>query len=253
MEKKYIVITGASSGIGRASAITFAKKNKDVVLVARREEKLIELKNEINKINPNVEVLIYVTDLSKRNEVFELFEKLKNLPIETLINNAGIGSIKTTIEEDTDYLIKLFDTNVSALMLLSTLFLKYFGNNKGTQLINVSSGAGYSIYKKCVSYSASKFYVSTFTEGLSREMKENNLPLKVKLLVPEATESEFLQKALKINEKVDYGKKFEKYHTSEKLSEFLYELYESDYPVGRVDDKNYKFYLEDYHHPYIEW
>ena len=49
------------------------------------------------------------------------------------------------------------------------------------------------------------------------------------------------------------GKKFEKYHTSEKLSEFLYELYESDYPVGRVDDKNYKFYLEDYHHPYIEW
>ena len=111
-------------------------------------------------------------------------------------------------------------------MLLSTLFLKYFGNNKGTQLINVSSGAGYSIYKKCVSYSASKFYVSTFTEGLSREMKENNLPLKVK---------------------------FEKYHTSEKLSEFLYELYESDYPVGRVDDKNYKFYLEDYHHPYIEW
>ena len=103
MEKKYIVITGASSGIGRASAITFAKKNKNVVLVARREEKLIELKNEIKKINPNVEVLIYVTDLSKRNEVFELFEKLKNLPIETLINNAGIGSIKTTIEEDTDY------------------------------------------------------------------------------------------------------------------------------------------------------
>ena len=64
MEKKYIVITGASSGIGRASAITFAKKNKDVVLVARREEKLIELKNEINKINPNVEVLILYSNLS---------------------------------------------------------------------------------------------------------------------------------------------------------------------------------------------
>ena len=91
MKTKYTVITGASSGIGRAVALKFAERNKNLILIARRKNLLKDLKSEILKKNPNLDILVIDFDLTDVSKIPELYSKLNNYHIETLINNAGFG------------------------------------------------------------------------------------------------------------------------------------------------------------------
>ena len=86
---KYTVITGASSGIGYESALAFASRGKNLILVARRQEELDGLKLKINEMNPELDVVIRRTDLSITENVYKLYESLQTFQIETWINNAG--------------------------------------------------------------------------------------------------------------------------------------------------------------------
>lgn len=140
---KYTVITGASSGIGYEAALAFASRGKNLILVARRKEQLEELQSKIAGIHPNVEVVIQTIDLSVIENAYTLYESLQGYSIETWINNAGFGNFASVAEQDLNKITTMLHLNIEALTILSSLFVRDYSTIDGTQLINVSSGGGY--------------------------------------------------------------------------------------------------------------
>ena len=98
--KKYIVITGASSGIGAAAAKAFARRGENLILIARRAELLQNLKDEIAKISPEPDVVIKICDLENSENVLTLWDELKSYELKVLINNAGFGDYGAVGERD---------------------------------------------------------------------------------------------------------------------------------------------------------
>ena len=145
MKTKYTVITGASSGIGRAVALKFAERNKNLILIARRKNLLEDLKSEILKKNPNLDIIVIDFDLTNVGKIPKLYLKLKNHHIETLINNAGFGMYGDVKEQPLNKISDMLHLNVEALTLLSSLYVQDYHNEKGSQLINISSAGGYTI------------------------------------------------------------------------------------------------------------
>lgn len=240
--KKYTVITGASSGIGYSSAIAFAKRGKNVILIARREEKLAELKETIYQQFPTVEVIIHSFDLTDLDNLENLFTQFDEYFIETWINNAGFGYHTLVQEQSISRTRKMIQLNVESLTILSLLYVQKYSAQEGTQLINISSINGYKMIPTSVTYGATKFYVSSFTESLALELRDQNLPLQAKVLAPAATETEFGKVSNDIAD-FDYKERFSNYHTSEDMAEFLLELYDSDQITGVVDRQSYDFTL----------
>ncbi|WP_242220138.1 SDR family oxidoreductase [Bacillus cereus group sp. BfR-BA-01380] len=241
---KYTVITGASSGIGYETALAFAARGKNLILVARRKKELENLKLTIAKMNPDLDVVIRKTDLSVTKNVYELYESLKDFQIETWINNAGFGNFDSVAEQDLNKIETMLHLNIEALTILSSLFVRDYSNVADTQLINVSSGGGYTIIANAITYCASKFYVSAFTEGLAHELKAQGAKLQAKVLAPGATETEFAKRSFDIEE-FQYEGVVPKFHTAKQMAEFMMELYDSDKVVGIVDGLTYEYELKD--------
>lgn len=239
---KYTVITGASSGIGYETAKAFAGRGSNLILIARREDRLEALRQEILSSYPSLDIIIKVTDLSISDNVFRLYEGIKEYPLQTWINNAGFGNYDTVGHQDLNKISQMLHLNVEALTIFSSLFVRNFKDIEGTQLINVSSAGGYTIVPTAVTYCAAKFYVSTFTEGLAWELKENGAKMQAKVLAPAATKTEFGKVANDVTE-YDYDKTFGTYQTSAQVAGFLLELYDSDKVVGIVDRENFMFKL----------
>ena len=240
MKTKYTVITGASSGIGRAVALKFAERNKNLILIARRKNLLEDLKSEILKKNPNLDILVIDFDLTDVGKIPELYLKLNNYHIETLINNAGFGMYGDIKEQSLNKILDMLHLNVEALTLLSSLYVQDYHNEKGSQLINISSAGGYTIVPNAIVYFATKFYVNAF----ALELKQNNAQLKAKVLAPAATKTNFGNVATgKTN--FDYDKSYPNYHTSEEMANFLIQLYESDKTVGYISRETFEFNLSD--------
>lgn len=246
---KYTVITGSSSGIGYETALAFASRNKNVILVARREAQLEALKNEILNMNADLDVVIKTADLSESEQVHDLYESLKEYEIETWINNAGFGNSAPVAEQAVKKTEKMLRVNVEALTTLSTLYAHDYSGEEGTQLINVSSDLGYRIVPNAVSYAATKFYVSAFTEGLAQELRDLDSPMKVKILAPAMTETEFVKTARELDE-FSYSDNVQKYHTAKEMAHFMLELYDSENTVGKVNSESYEFELMDPIFPY---
>jgi len=244
MKTKYTVITGASSGIGRAVALKFAERNKNLILIARRNNLLKDLKSKILKKNPNLDIIVIDFDLTDVGKIPELYSKLNNYHIETLINNAGFGVYSDVKDESLDKITDMIRLNVEALTLLSSMYIQDYYNEKGSQLINVSSAGGYTIVPKGIIYCATKFYVNAFTEGLALELKQNNAQLKAKVLAPAATKTNFGNVATGKTD-FDYDKSYPNYHTSEEMADFLIQLYESDKTVGYISRETFEFNLSD--------
>ncbi|MDQ0206624.1 SDR family NAD(P)-dependent oxidoreductase [Alkalicoccobacillus murimartini] len=243
----YTVITGASSGIGYESALAFAAKGKNLIIVARRENKLEELKATIQTINPELDVVIQTADLSQSEQAYTLYHQLKEYKIETWINNAGLGeSSSSVLTQDLDNVDTMLQVNIQSLTILSTLYARDYANVEGTQLINVSSALGYVIALGSVAYSASKYYVSAFTEGLATELEKSGATLKAKILAPAITETEFMSPG--ITGKVDYSSITPKFHTAKQMAGFMINLYDSNEVVGIVDE-NYEFQLRKQIYP----
>lgn len=248
---KYTVITGASSGIGYETALAFAARGKNLILVARRKEQLEELQSEITRIQPDVEVIIRTTDLSIIENAYSLYESLKEYPLETWINNAGFGNFASVAEQDLNKITTMLHLNIEALTILSSLFVRDYSTIEGTQLINVSSGGGYTIVGNAITYCASKFYVSAFTEGLSHELKSQGAPMQAKVLAPAATETEFAKHAFDITD-FEYHGAVPKFHTAKEMAGFMLDLYDSNHVVGLVDGLTYEFELKDAIFNYVE-
>ncbi|RWZ54553.1 SDR family NAD(P)-dependent oxidoreductase [Halobacillus fulvus] len=241
---KYTVITGASSGIGYETALAFASRGKNVIVVARREAQLNELKKEIHSLNAELDVVIKPADLSKNEEVHVLYESLKEYDIETWINNAGFGNASPVVEQEVQKTEKMLRVNIEALTTLSTLYAHDYSSKEGTQLINVSSDLGYRIVPNAVTYAATKFYVSAFTEGLAQELQDEGAPMKVKILAPSMTETEFVQNARDIDH-FSYRDNVQQFHTAKEMAQFMLELYDREKILGKVNSESYEFELMD--------
>ena len=183
-----VLITGASSGIGRDLAREFAKENYDIVLVARNVEKLESLKKELKK-EYNVKVEYLSVDLSSRDNCIDLHEKVKNIDI--LVNNAGLGDFgnftKTELEKD----ISIIDTNITAMHVLTKLYLKDMKEKNNGKILNVASIAGFLPGPLMSTYYASKNYVVRLSEAIREELKKEKSDVKISILCPGPVRTNF--------------------------------------------------------------
>jgi len=187
---KTVLITGASSGIGRELAHVYAEKGNNLFLTARREENLKELKSTIVGKH-KVEVAFLSLDLSLPASAEQLFAKTKelNLNIDILINNAGFGIYSNFLESDIAENEKMLNLNILSLTKLTYLFAKQMVDAGGGQIVNIASTAAFQGVPYLSAYAASKAYVMHFSEALAYELKPKNVF--VTTICPGATESEF--------------------------------------------------------------
>lgn len=239
----YIVITGASAGIGQAAARAFAARGKDLILIARRGDRLAELRRELLGSFPGIDVVTRTADLSRAEEVLRVYEAARAYPLETWINNAGFGHYGSVGEQDLEKIRRLLRVDIEAVTLFSTLFVWDHRDVAGAQLINVSSCGGYVMVPHAVTYCGAKFYVSAFTEGLAWELRDAGAQLRAKVFAPAATRTEFGQVA-NDTDQYDYAERFPRFHTSEEAAALLLTLYDSDQVVGAVDRETFAFTLE---------
>ncbi|MGG0150804.1 SDR family NAD(P)-dependent oxidoreductase [Bacillus mycoides] len=247
---KYTVITGASSGIGYETALAFAARGKNLIVAARRTEELEKLKSKVADINADLDVVIRNVDLSVTTNVYEFYESLQDYQIETWINNAGFGNFASVGEQNLNKIETMLHLNIEALTVLSSLYVRDYANVEGTQIINISSGGGYLIVADAVTYCATKFYVSAFTEGLAQELKEKGAVMQAKVLAPAATETEFAKRSLDADE-FQYEDVIPKFHTAKEMAGFMLDLYDSENVVGIVNGETYEFQLREAIFPYV--
>ncbi|MFD1020715.1 SDR family NAD(P)-dependent oxidoreductase [Thalassobacillus hwangdonensis] len=193
--KPTALITGASSGIGYEFSKLFAKAGYGLIIVARSEDKLIKLKEELGD-HP---VLILTQDLSKPGAAKELYEKVRQQgrTVEVLINNAGFGLNGDFDELAMEKQQEMIQVNITALTELTHYFLKDMKNAplfdipKG--VLNVASTAAFQPGPKMAVYYASKAYVLSFSEALVEELRGTGVT--VSTLCPGATETNFFSTA----------------------------------------------------------
>jgi uncharacterized protein len=180
------LITGASSGIGRQMAYYLASLNWDLILVARRVDRLKEIKEHVK-----VKVTIIECDLSKEEEVYKLYDKTKNEPIDMLINDAGFGLFGNTFDTDLDRELEMINVNIKAVHILTKLFLKDFMKRDQGYILNVASSAGFLAGPRLNTYYATKNYVLKFTMGLYEELRRAGSHVHVSALCPGPVRTEF--------------------------------------------------------------
>ena len=181
-----ILITGASSGIGRDIARILHKMGHDLYLVARREKMLIDLKEELDQ-KPR----IIVADLSREENCNSLYEELKDENIDILINNAGFGVFGQFLDTDLERELEMLDVNVRALHILTKKFLKDFEKKNSGYIMNVASSAAFLPGPLLSSYYATKAYVYRLTLAIHEELRRKKSGVRISVLCPGPVETEF--------------------------------------------------------------
>jgi len=184
------LITGASSGIGEAFARKLAARGHNLLLVARTEEKLIALCNELGR-SANIRAQFVAMDISEDGASDRLFEEStkRDLQIDFLINNAGFGSMGDFAKLDLDRELGMIDLNVRALVELTYRFLAPMRERQSGAIINVASTAGFQAVPFMATYAATKAFVLSFSEALWEENRPHGI--KVMALCPGVTETGF--------------------------------------------------------------
>jgi len=187
---KVALITGASAGIGKELAKIHAEQGGDLVIVARRAEKLDQLKKELEGKH-NCQVKVIAKDLTTANAPEEIFDELKRegIAIEYLINNAGFGGRGKFHERDWKQDLAMINLNIVALTALTRLFLPEFVKRNSGKILNVSSTASLLPGPLQAVYFATKAYVTSFSNAVAEELHDTNIT--VTALLPGATETEF--------------------------------------------------------------
>lgn len=180
------LITGASSGIGRDMARELASLHIDLILVARRVDRLLELKEELD-----VNVTIIGADLSNQNQCMMLYQRCKSEEIDILINNAGLGDYGFFDETDLEKDIQMMDTNMKALHILTKLFLKDFKARDKGYILNVASSAAFLPGPLMTTYYATKSYVLRLSMGIWKELKKSKSHVSISVLCPGPVKTEF--------------------------------------------------------------
>lgn len=174
-KQKFAVLTGASQGFGKALAYEIAKRKFNIILVALPNEGLDRLTEDLRATG--IEAIYYEVDLTVKEKLLEFTSWVnKNFNVNFLINNAGIGSAKTMLESNVDYLDNLIKLNITATTLITHQLLPNLLNqNEQAYILNVSSMAAYSPIPYKTVYPASKRFVHDFSRGLCQELKHTNV------------------------------------------------------------------------------
>src|SRR5690242_11718834 len=184
------LITGASSGIGAAFARKLAKRGRNVLLVARSEDKLIALCNEIGRAS-GIRAQYVALDLTETDAAARLLEETRKreLQIDTLINNAGFGSMGDFAKLDLATELEIIDLNVKSLVDLTYRFLGPMRERRQGTIINVGSTASFQGVPFMATYAATKAFVLSFSEALSEENRPYGI--RVLALCPGVTDTNF--------------------------------------------------------------
>lgn len=180
-----ILITGASSGIGRDLARVFSKRGDELILTARRKERLEEIKKECPKCK------IITADLTKEEEVFRLYNEVKGENIDAVINNAGFGLFGEFSETDLKRELEMIDLNIRAVHILTKLFLHDFKKRDSGYILNVASSASFLPGPLMSVYYATKAYVQRLTLAVSEELKKEKSNVYIGVFCPGPVNTEF--------------------------------------------------------------
>ena len=219
----WALVTGASSGIGRDMSRYLHSLGYNLIIVARDLEKLEKLKTELEK-NKNIErnstdvdtrqhsnnnennhkktenteinqkkqeIIIIAKDLSSKENCLEIYERTKNIQIDLLVNNAGFGVFgefsKTELEKE----INLINTNITALHILTKLYLQDMIKRNSGHILNVASIAGMEPGPLMATYYASKAYVIRLSRAINKELKKEKSKVKISILCPGPVDTNF--------------------------------------------------------------
>ena len=190
---KTVLVTGATSGFGRAIALKFAKHGYNTIITGRREERLLELKNEIeSSTNSLGQHLTF--DVRNKQEVKNAISSLPGnwKSINVLVNNAGLASGLDKIQDgDSEDWDKMIDTNVKGLLYVSKAVIPLLESVENGHIINIGSTAGKEVYERGNVYCASKHAVDAISKGMRIDLLEKGI--KVTQIAPGAAETEFSQ------------------------------------------------------------
>lgn len=188
----YAVITGASSGIGYEFARRLAYEGYSLILVARRERKLAELKEKLQTELPDINCKIYIADLSKETECYGLADFLADIPIEVFINNAGYGDCGYFPDGSLDKELGMIAVNVTAVHILTKLMLRKMQNQRRGYILNVASSAGLiPAGPYMATYYATKSYVASLSRAIAEELRQHGSNIYVGCLCPGPVDTEF--------------------------------------------------------------
>ena len=178
------LITGASSGIGRDIARYLSELGYDLIIVARRREKLEELKEELKT---NVEIVCL--DVSKKENCYKIFEEYKDIDI--LVNNAGFGLFGHFDTTELDKELNMIDTNIVAVHILTKLYLQEMKRKNNGYILNMASIAGFMPGPLMATYYATKNYVVALTRAIQKELKKEKSNVKISVVCPGPVKTEF--------------------------------------------------------------
>lgn len=178
------LITGASSGMGRDMAKILSQKGYDLILVARDEKKLEEVKKQLK-----AETKIVIMDISKEENCKKLYEENKDIDI--LINNAGFGDCGHFEETSLDKDIQMINTNIIAYHILTKLYLKEMIKKDSGKILNVASIAGFMPGPLMTTYYSTKNYVVRFSESIREELRRKKSKVQISILCPGPVDTNF--------------------------------------------------------------
>ena len=189
------LITGASAGIGRELARQLANRARTLVLVARREQRLNKLRDELRNRNAQLNVHTRVVDLCDKSQIDALIPWLKQNKVEVdfLINNAGLGDVGPFADSPSERNHEMLQVNIVALTTLTRALLPQMISMKQGAILNVSSSAGFLPIPEFNVYAATKAYVNSFTESLRAELRGTGVS--VTALCPGPVHTEFQERA----------------------------------------------------------
>jgi short-subunit dehydrogenase len=202
------LITGASAGIGREFAHQLARRAKSLTLIARREQRLNELRDQLKQHYPNVAVSVRKTDLADLANLNELLEWLdhEKIDVDLLINNAGLGDSGDFATSDPIRNEQMTLVNIVALTTLTRHLLPRMIAERSGGILNVSSSAGFLPIPDFAVYAATKAYVTSFSEALRAELRGTGVS--VCALCPGPVHTEFQDVAKRPGAKPDTGPEF---------------------------------------------
>lgn len=191
--KEFVLITGASSGIGLELTRMFAQDGYPLILVARNKEKLDQVKEELADIQPNI--ITITCDLSKEENVFDLYRSIQemNLQVGTLVNNAGAGKSGNLMEVDEQTCLDLIHLNVSSMTLLTQLFAKEMVKRNQGSILFVASTAAFGPDAGLNVYGPSKAFMYSFAQTLRAEL--TNTKVNVTCVCPGPTRTNWSENA----------------------------------------------------------
>lgn len=180
------LITGASSGIGKEMAFYLANLGYDLIVVSTKKEEL-----EAIYKNCRTKVISYGLDLTKQENCYQLYEEVKDMKIDLLINNAGFGDCGYFVETSLEKEMNMIDLNIKAMHILTKLFLKDFVKRDYGKILNVASIAGFMPGPYMATYYATKSYALNLTVALNEELKQNHSKVRVFVLCPGPVKTNF--------------------------------------------------------------